>query len=419
MRVQAGAGGHRQDCAASSPAAQLSPLPHRQTTGTQRGKLAAILASTSCHPMATSTLALPVTPDAHGQAAPVRAAGAGTQGAALVPGDTAGECGRQPWQLSEELGFNIHGSAGGEAFDLVRFAILLELNSHLPADTCHITATGSLEHRGGRAPADTPSTPSTTGTGWARGQNPAASWVPIPGAFLPSHPADANGALVPCSPPTAHVIPLPHSPCGANGFLQQFPCVAAAVINCMSAAISDPSAVPCHVPPPWADSTQTSPSPRISCDGYPTAGQHPLCTTPHDVGARPPRGSVQALVSPRTQHSSPLWVADGYSALGAPLGAGGACPEWAGVRQGEQGHAAHPAPVSPSLRPLPETVIEIGCGRRARAACRAPRWAAQPCHTSCRHHSLPSPPAPARASISAAPSTTSPTPCPSTAFPRG
>lgn len=27
----------------------------------------------------------------------------------------------------------------------------------------------------------------------------------------------------------------------------------------------------------------------------------------HDVGARPPWGSVQALVSPRTQRSSPLW----------------------------------------------------------------------------------------------------------------
>lgn len=143
----------------------------------------------------------------------------------------------------------------------------------------------------------------------------------------------------------------------------------------------------------------------------------------HDVGGRPPWGSVQALVSPRTQHSSPLCVAEGHLILGAPLGAGGACPAWAGVREGEQGHAAHPAPVSPSLRPLPETVIEIGCGRRARAACRAPRWAAQPCHTSCRHHSLPSPPAPARATLSAAPSTpslpASPTSCPSTAFPRG
>lgn len=128
----------------------------------------------------------------------------------------------------------------------------------------------------------------------------------------------------------------------------------------------------------------------------------PPHSAPH-VGARPPWGSVQTLVSPRTQHASSLWVAEGHPALGAPLGAGGACPAWAGVRQGEQGHAAHPAPVSPSLRPLPETVIEIGCGRRARAACRAPRWAAQPCHTSCRHHSLPSPPAPARASISASP----------------
>lgn len=123
-----------------------------------------MLSSISSHSMATSTVAPPVTPDAHGQAETVRAAGAGDQGAALVPGDTAGECGRQPCQLSEELGFNIHGSAGGEAFDLVCFAILLELNSHLPADTCHITAPGSLEHRGGRVPADTPS---TTDTGWA------------------------------------------------------------------------------------------------------------------------------------------------------------------------------------------------------------------------------------------------------------
>lgn len=186
---------------------QPAPLPpschHRQTTGTEHGELAPVLISMSCHSLATSTLAPPVTPDAQGRAQTVRAAGAGTQGAALVPGDTAGECGRQPWQLSEEFGFNIHGSAGGEAFDLVCFAILLELNSHLPADTCHITATGSLEHRGGRAPPDTPS---TADTGWARGQNPAGSRVPIPGAFLPPFPP---GGCKWCPCP----LLATHSPC--------------------------------------------------------------------------------------------------------------------------------------------------------------------------------------------------------------
>lgn len=192
VRVKAGAGGHGQDCAASSSATSCH---HRQTPGTQHGKLAPMLASTSCHPMAT--LAPPVTPHAHGQAETVRAAGAGTPGATPVPGDAAGRCGRQPWQLPEELGFNIHGSAGGEAFDLVCFAILLELNSHLPADTCHITATGSLEHRGGRAPADTRSTPVC----------PAGSWVPIPGAFLSSQwcqqcPCPLLATHSPCNPPS-------------------------------------------------------------------------------------------------------------------------------------------------------------------------------------------------------------------------
>lgn len=193
VRVKAGVGGHQQDCAASSSATSCH---HRQTTGTQHGKLEPMMASISCYP--TATLALPVTPAAHGQAEAVRAAGARTQGAAPVPGDAAGGCGRQPWQPPEELGFNIHGSAGGEAFDLVCFAILLELNSHLPADTCHITATGSLEHRGGRAPADTRS------TGRAPGQSPAGSWVPIPGAFLPSQwcPCPLLATQSPCNPPS-------------------------------------------------------------------------------------------------------------------------------------------------------------------------------------------------------------------------
>lgn len=119
---------------------------------------------------------------------------------------------------------------------------------------------------------------------------------------------------------------------------------------------------------------------------------------------------------PQDQHSSPPWWGRGAPSPQGTPGAGSVCPAWAGVRQGEQGLAAHPAPVSPSLRPLPETVIEIGCGRRARDACRAPRWAAQPCHTSCRHHPLPSPPAPARASISAAPMSLQPAPHPAKAL---
>jgi len=63
----------------------------------------------------------------------------GTQGTAPVPGDAASKRGHQPRRLLEEPSFNIHGGAGREAFDLVCFAILLELNSHLPADTCHMS----------------------------------------------------------------------------------------------------------------------------------------------------------------------------------------------------------------------------------------------------------------------------------------
>lgn len=325
-RGWADAGAHRWcEGAGRGGWARAAPLAPRRTTGTQRGDLAPVLASVSCCPMAASTLAPPASPDAHGQAESARAAGAGTQGAAPVPGDPGGDRGRQPWQPSEELGFNIHGSAGGEAFDLVCFAILLELNSHLPADTCHITAPGSLEHRAGRAPAETPS---TAGTGRARGQSPAGSSVPMPGVCLPSHPVDSSGALVPSSPPTAHVIPLPRSPCGANGFLQQFPCAPAAVINCMSAAISDPSAVRCHVPPlSVADSTQISPSspfPRISVMDTPLVGStHSVSPhSGHDEGARPRGGSVQALLCPRTRQSSPLWVL----AVPAPSQAGRAGP---------------------------------------------------------------------------------------------
>lgn len=131
-----------------------------------------------------------------------------------MPGDTTGERGRQPRWLPEKPGFNIHGGACGEAFDLVCFVILLELNSHLPADTCHMSPqpvswsiTAAAKHR------LTYQTPSITDTGWARGQSPAGTGVPIPRAFLPPHPVGAMGCQqCPCPLLATHSLCNPASP---------------------------------------------------------------------------------------------------------------------------------------------------------------------------------------------------------------
>lgn len=125
-----------------------------------------------------------------------------------MPGDTTDKRGHQPRWLPEEPSFNIHGGAGREAFDLVCFAILLELNSHLPADTCHMSpqlvpwSIAAAERR------LTYRTLSTTDTGQARGQSPAGTRVPIPGAFLPSHSVGAVGCWQ-CPRP----LRAAHSPC--------------------------------------------------------------------------------------------------------------------------------------------------------------------------------------------------------------
>lgn len=71
-----------------------------------------------------------------------------------APGDTVGERGFQPRQLAAQPGFNIHGGARREAFDLVCFAILLELNSHLPADTCHMSPQSVPRSIAAEPPAD-------------------------------------------------------------------------------------------------------------------------------------------------------------------------------------------------------------------------------------------------------------------------